>query len=131
MDYYNMSFWESEIKTKKLPWEEFQPTKEDKEVEMEHKEEDLVLLVEEIPSFVEEEKENKVIPSLEEKMMAFEPSQENEVFLQEEGEEDQMLQQIFFYDMQNGKESLKEQQYFRHARWDKFSATYVSPLVAI
>ena len=55
-------------------------------MDIEHKEEDLVLLFDELPSFVEEEEEDSVVPSLEEKVVAFEPLKEDEYLLQEKEE---------------------------------------------
>lgn len=58
-----------------LQREELQPTKENKEIAIKKKEEDPILIFEEIPSFVEEKEEEKVVPSLVEQIMAFEPLQ--------------------------------------------------------
>lgn len=68
----NIPFWESKEKLK-LPWEEVQPIEEDKEVEVEQKEDDPILLFEELLSFVEEEEERKVVPILEERVLVVEP----------------------------------------------------------
>lgn len=70
--------------------EELQPTEENKEVSVKKKEEDLILSFEEFPSLVEEEEE-KVVPPLEEKIMALEPLLEDEDQLQA-GEDDILLQ---------------------------------------
>ena len=69
----NISSWESETKPKRLPWEDFHLCKQKKEVEVEEKKEDPILLFEDLPSFLEEEEEEKVVPSLEEQIMDFKP----------------------------------------------------------
>ena len=58
------------------PYEEYvlQPIKEIEKVVIERKEENPILLFEDLFSFVEEEKDNKVVPFLEEQIMPFEPS---------------------------------------------------------
>lgn len=118
----NMSFWKSEEKKTKLPWEELQPIKEEKEVDVAKKEEDLILLFEEIPSFFEEEKDSKVVPFLEEQMMAFEPLKEDGDLLLEK-EENNVLQKTILYDMEDEKESLEDISIFEeeHADMHKVS----------
>jgi hypothetical protein len=69
-----------------------QPTKEGKEVFVEKKVEDLILLFEEIPSFIKEEEEGeKVVPSLKKQVMAFDPLPKNEDLPQPEQEENHSL----------------------------------------
>ena len=84
-------------------------------MEVENEKEDPTLLCEDLPSyFEEEEKEDKIVPSLEEQMIAFEPPQENEVLLLEK-EENHLLQQTTLYDVEghtipvNPKEVIHEQ----------------------
>ena len=65
---------------------------------VEHKEEDLVLLYEELPSFIDEE-DNEIFHFLEGKRLAFEPIVELKGFLRKEGKSDQVLQQEIFHNM--------------------------------
>ena len=50
------------MKFTKLPWEESQPTKKNKEVAVEQKEEYPIFSSDELPYFIEEEEEEKVVP---------------------------------------------------------------------
>ncbi len=104
----NTKFWESESKPTRIPCEELQFAKENKEEATKPKEEDPTLLSKEPPSFVEEEEEdNKFIPPLEEQVMAFEPLLVNEDLLLGK-EEDYLLQQTTLYDVEHEKEGLKD-----------------------
>ena len=70
----NTKFWESESRPTRIPCEGLHFAEENKEEATEPKEEDPILLSEELPSFVEEEQEDKKFVSpLEEQVMAFEP----------------------------------------------------------
>ena len=86
---------------------ELQSATENKEETTEPKEEDPILLFEKFSSFVEEIEDNKVVPPLEEKVMAFEPLPLKEDLLLEE-EENHLLQQTTLYDVEDGQEGLKD-----------------------
>ena len=61
--------------------EELEHIEKDAEMEIEHEEEGPILLFNELSSFIEEEEEEKVVPILEEKNLAFEPNMEPESLL--------------------------------------------------
>lgn len=68
-------FYESTKLTKPFV-DELQKMEKGTLMKIEHKEEEPILLFEEFPSFSEEEEEDKVVPILEEQVLAFEPLEE-------------------------------------------------------